>query len=166
MYDPAYFPRIYPGLKRLATNLSGMNLLWLGMILILLSVESHSQTNKKYYFEQLNSLDGLSSNIVEDVFQDSDGFLWVCTKDGLNRYEGHSFITFKPSLKQQNTFSSNKFTCIAEDQKGKLWIGTKNSGATYTTYPPERSGISQTIPLIRVCLPAALFPFIMITIFF
>jgi len=128
MYDPAYFPRIYPGLKRLATNLSGMNLLWLGMILILLSVESHSQTNKKYYFEQLNSLDGLSSNIVEDVFQDSDGFLWVCTKDGLNRYDGYSFKTFKPSLKQQNTFSSNKFTCIAEDQKGRLWIGTKNNG--------------------------------------
>ena len=75
-------------------------------------------------FDHLNNKDGLSNNYVLDIFQDSEGYMWIGTVDGLNRYDGYSFLQFKHDPKDSASLSSNLVTCIAEDETGSLWIGT------------------------------------------
>jgi len=56
--------------------------------------------------------------------QDSRGFMWIGTRDGLNRYDGYSFINYKYSAIDNNSLSSNVVTDVVEDKQGNLWIGT------------------------------------------
>ena len=54
-----------------------------------------SQEYNDLYFYQINSSDGLSNNVVNDITQDSLGFIWIATYDGLNRYDGTQFLKFR-----------------------------------------------------------------------
>ncbi len=72
--------------------------------------------------------DGLSGNSITALFQDSQGFLWVGTMDGLNRYDGYSFEIFRHEINQENSISGNYIQCITEDCNGDLWIGTIGNG--------------------------------------
>jgi ligand-binding sensor domain-containing protein/serine phosphatase RsbU (regulator of sigma subunit) len=71
---------------------------------------------------------GLSNHSVNVVFQDSRGFLWIGTEDGLNRYDGYSFEVFKCGGPETEGIGGNRISAIAEDRKGNLWIGTKGKG--------------------------------------
>ena len=86
-----------------------------------------SQSNQ-VRFEHITSEDGLSANVVNCIFQDSQGYMWFGTNDGLNRYDGYNFTTFKPSPDQEKAINSNLVFTIAEDSNGHLWIGTTGSG--------------------------------------
>jgi ligand-binding sensor domain-containing protein/signal transduction histidine kinase len=59
------------------------------------------------------------------IFQDSHGFLWFGTEDGLNRYDGYSFKIFKPDPDAPNSLSDRWITSIVEDSEGYLWVGTR-----------------------------------------
>ncbi|BAX82072.1 hybrid sensor histidine kinase/response regulator transcription factor [Labilibaculum antarcticum] len=87
-------------------------------------------TAQEYIFEKITTQQGLSQNDVNCIFQDHNGFLWIGTNDGLNRYDGYSFRTFRINQgnKQGEGLSSNLIYKVKEDQKGKLWIGTSNEG--------------------------------------
>lgn len=77
-------------------------------------------------FESYSTLEGLSSSTCEELFQDSDGYLWFGTIDGLNRYDGYTFEIFRPVLNDNNSISNNRINSIVEDGDGNLWIGTSN----------------------------------------
>ena len=79
-------------------------------------------------FEHLTIQDGLSQNGGTAIFQDSRGFLWVGTKDGLNRYDGYSFTIFKHDDEDPRSISHNSILSITEDSDGFLWIGTWGGG--------------------------------------
>jgi ligand-binding sensor domain-containing protein/signal transduction histidine kinase len=79
-------------------------------------------------FDNLGIEDGLSQSTVRVIFQDSLGFLWFGTEDGLNRYDGYSFKVFKPEPNNPYSISSGWITAIIEDQNGRLWIGTHLAG--------------------------------------
>jgi signal transduction histidine kinase/streptogramin lyase len=79
-------------------------------------------------FEHLNTQDGLSQNAAQAIFQDSRGFLWIGTQDGLNRYDGYSFTVFKHDPEDPGSISHDNILSIAEDQAGFLWIGTWGGG--------------------------------------
>ncbi|MGM0581737.1 MAG: two-component regulator propeller domain-containing protein [Bacteroidota bacterium] len=79
-------------------------------------------------FKNLNVNDGLSQNIVEAIFQDSDGFLWLGTQDGLDRYDGRDFITYNYRIDNENSISNNYIKVIKEDDNGYLWVGTYGGG--------------------------------------
>lgn len=67
----------------------------------------------------------LPSNSVPRIFQDKDGFLWFGTLDGFCRYDGYRLLIFRSDSKNPNLLISNEITCIAEDGKNNLLIGTK-----------------------------------------
>ncbi len=116
-----------------------------GLMLLCIHFRALSQADREYFFETINSNDGLSSDIVTDIHQDHEGFLWIATQNGLNRYDGYSFKTFKPDYNKEVTFTSNHFTAIAEDNQGRLWLGTSKNGINiYNKYTGEVSVISTT----------------------
>ena len=69
--------------------------------------------------------DGLSQSVVNCIFQDSKGFIWIGTQNGLNRFNGYNFEIFTYNPGDTNSISNNWIYGIAEDKQGNLWIGTK-----------------------------------------
>ena len=80
------------------------------------------------HFEHLSIADGLSQNAGLSIFQDSQGYLWIGTQDGLNRYDGYSFTIFKHDPDDATSLSHNAILAIVEDTEGYLWIGTWGGG--------------------------------------
>ncbi|MEO6166382.1 MAG: two-component regulator propeller domain-containing protein [Chitinophagales bacterium] len=79
-------------------------------------------------FNRYTTSDGLSSNTVTSILQDSRGFIWFGTQDGLNRFDGRNFITFKHDPVDIFSVSGNVINDLAEDNNGIIWIGTTDGG--------------------------------------
>lgn len=77
-------------------------------------------------FENHSTSDGISSSTCTEIFQDSQGFMWFGTIDGLNRYDGYTFEIYRPVLNDSTSISNNRINAIVEDTMGNLWIGTSN----------------------------------------
>ena len=77
-------------------------------------------------FQNLTIDDGLSQSLVEYIYQDSLGYMWIGTDDGLNRFNGIDFKIYKNSKSDKNTISDDGITSIIEDSSKNLWIGSDN----------------------------------------
>lgn len=93
-----------------------------------MSLTGHSQDKLK--FESFTSDDGLVSNYVDMVFVDSYGYLWICTYDGLNRYDGNTFKLYAQS-EDSAGLNNNSIKEIYEDWDGQLWISTMGGVSVY-----------------------------------
>lgn len=72
--------------------------------------------------------EGLSQNYIFSMLQDSKGFLWFGTKDGLNRYDGYAFKIYRQDNADPFSLTDNNVTAIVEGNDHHLWIGTANGG--------------------------------------
>ncbi len=79
-------------------------------------------------YESVSIAQGLSQGMVFDILQDKQGFIWVATKNGLNRYDGYSFKIFTNDPYNAHSLSSNTVVKLFEDSKGRIWAGTENAG--------------------------------------
>lgn len=79
-------------------------------------------------FETISTAQGLSQGLINDMLQDEDGFIWIATKGGLNRYDGYSFKIFTTDPEDSASISSNAVSNLLEDSKGRLWAGTYDGG--------------------------------------
>src|SRR6478609_9497790 len=79
------------------------------------------------HFSRLTKEDGLSSDVIYDMLQDRNGFLWIATHDGLDRYDGYQFRHYRDDPHDTNSISGNFVHCIKEDSNGILWL-TNNNG--------------------------------------
>ncbi|MDO5980051.1 hybrid sensor histidine kinase/response regulator transcription factor [Flavivirga spongiicola] len=82
--------------------------------------------NQDISFTRLSVKDGLSQNGVMSIFKDSKGYVWLGTRDGLNRYDGYNFKVFRHNPHDFNSLSNNYINTIVEDKDGVLWVGTQN----------------------------------------
>ncbi|MEM9327911.1 MAG: two-component regulator propeller domain-containing protein, partial [Bacteroidota bacterium] len=80
-------------------------------------------------FRALGLVDGMTSNTVNAILQDSDGYLWIGTEDGLNRYDASSFIPYRKG-EDSLTIHSNTVLAVFEDEDQTVWVGT-NAGVAY-----------------------------------
>ena len=83
---------------------------------------------RELQFSHLTSQDGLGSNTVFAILQDSKGFLWIGTWDGLCRYDGYNFKVYTTNENDSTTISDNKIRTMCESENGDLWIGTWYNG--------------------------------------
>ncbi len=105
-----------------------------------------------YIFRHLTRENGLLSNNVGSIYQDSRGFIWFCTINGLQRYDGSRFITYEMNLKDSEALHSSIVTQVFEDSRHRFWVGTaggvyqlnRNTGKFYN-YNLHLLGMSQTI---------------------
>jgi ligand-binding sensor domain-containing protein/two-component sensor histidine kinase len=79
-------------------------------------------------FEHILSDKGLSQNTIHCILQDSKGFMWFATEDGLDKYDGYNFTVYKNNPLDRNSISDNFIWTIYEDKSGTLWIGTNSHG--------------------------------------
>ena len=83
---------------------------------------------ERIHFGRLNTNDGLSQNSVNTISQDRDGFLWLGTQDGLNRYNGYEFEVFRHDFADSLSLSDNYIWCVAHSRRGDIWVGTLHGG--------------------------------------
>jgi signal transduction histidine kinase/ligand-binding sensor domain-containing protein/DNA-binding response OmpR family regulator len=77
-----------------------------------------AQTGSYYTTEH-----GLSSGLVNDIYQDSFGFIWITTEYGLNRFDGLKFVNYRHSTQNSNSISDNFVHVVFEDAEKHLWVG-------------------------------------------
>ena len=100
---------------------------FLSILFLILSVLTlyAEKTNYLYSFNSdLN--EGISQLSVMTIYQDSRGYLWFATKNGLNRFNGKEYKIYHREDGNEQSLSNNSVTSITEDQEGYLWVGTNN----------------------------------------
>ncbi|MFZ4056503.1 MAG: hybrid sensor histidine kinase/response regulator transcription factor [Ferruginibacter sp.] len=77
-------------------------------------------------YDLLNTSNGLSQGYIYDMLQDKDGFMWLGTKDGLNRFDGYKFKVYTFNSYDEHSLSNNSVKRLFEDSKHRLWVGTND----------------------------------------
>jgi ligand-binding sensor domain-containing protein len=85
-------------------------------------------SNATPYFKNFTEKEGLSSNFIRCFYQDRQGYMWIGTAFGLNRFDGTVFDKFLKDPNNTATISSNVILCITADQQNNIWIGTEGGG--------------------------------------
>lgn len=100
-------------------------------IVLLLPVFSALAQQKELMFENYTSEQGLSSNWVRDIDQDSLGYMWMATNDGLNRFDGYRFKVYRKEEGNPRSLPSHFIRCMHVDRGGKLWVGFNGGLSEY-----------------------------------
>ncbi len=87
--------------------------------------------NTPLRFTSLSLEQGLSQSVVNVIYQDSAGYLWFGTQDGLNRYDGYHFTIFRPDPDKPAALNDRYIISLIEDSHGSLWIGTVTGGLNH-----------------------------------
>ncbi|MFC5683054.1 hybrid sensor histidine kinase/response regulator transcription factor [Flavobacterium sp. MAHUQ-51] len=86
---------------------------------------------QEYSIRFLDVTDGISNNSITTIYQDNDGYMWFGTYDGLNRYDGYTFKTFRNEINNPNSLSNNTIYCLEGDEKRQIWIGGNKGASVY-----------------------------------
>lgn len=105
-----------------------------------------------YYFRRYEVEDGLSSNTVYCSLQDTQGFLWFGTLDGLNRFDGYTFKTFRLSENERKYAGSEVITSLFGNSHSMLWIGTNRGLYRFNLRDETFTLIKQTKGLNISCV--------------
>ena len=97
-------------------------------IFFMLSVNFASAQLPPINFYKITNEDGLSQATVNVLFKDSEGFLWVGTDDGLNRFNGKQFKKYFYRYYDTTSIAANEIFAICEDKLGKMWFAHYNAG--------------------------------------
>lgn len=97
-------------------------------------------------FAHLTTNEGLSNNAIVDIVQDPQGFIWIATHNGLNRYDGRTVKQFFADPADSTSLDFDNLAKLYIDQKGQLWVSSK--GGTLHRYDPATETFTRyTLPL-------------------
>ena len=100
--------------------------LWLFSGLTFCCLSVHAQMGKLFDADKQ-----MSSSFTTQIYMDRDGFIWVATRNGLNRYDGYQFRIIKKESSQEGGLASNYVNAIMQDRNGLFYIGMYGALQTY-----------------------------------
>lgn len=115
-------------LKNVFTKYFSLQNLLIGFLLILITILNLHAQNAKIVFERIGKEQGLVPGNINDIMQDSVGFIWLATENGLCRYDGYSFVYYKYHANDPASLSYNHVFSLLEDKNGIIWVGTLGGG--------------------------------------
>ena len=74
-------------------------------------------------YQRITINDGLSLSSVYNIYQDSKGFMWFGTEDGLNKFDGQSITVYGATTDQFNILANKWIELVFEDKSGMIWLG-------------------------------------------
>lgn len=95
-------------------------LFWMSFILL----AGISAQHPRLHLKRLGIAEGLSQSTVKDILQDKQGFIWIATEDGLNRYDGRSFRIFRHRKGDSTSLANSNIESLSKDVNGDLWVAT------------------------------------------
>jgi len=101
------------------------------IILICFSFLTAKGQQHQYLFSHLGTRDGLLSNFIQCVQQDSKGYIWIATHNGIQRYDGLRFLSFQHKRGVKNSLPDAAISTFQLDNKNRLWILTNKQQAGY-----------------------------------
>lgn len=96
------------------------------LLLVLFASILHAERTNYLYSFNSDLNEGISQLSVMDIYQDSKGYLWFATKNGLNRFNGKEYVIYRREDGNEQSLSGNSIASLTEDQDGYLWVGTNN----------------------------------------
>jgi signal transduction histidine kinase/ligand-binding sensor domain-containing protein/DNA-binding response OmpR family regulator len=114
-------------------------------LLTLFALGTHAQMGKLFDADKQ-----MSSSYTTQVYLDRDGFIWVATRNGLNRYDGYQFRILKKEIRQDIGMASNYVNCMMQDRNGLFYIGMYGA---FQTYDGERFHDVKTCDLDNRVVP-------------
>jgi ligand-binding sensor domain-containing protein len=97
--------------------------------------------NAGYIFRNINTSAGLANNNVFGIIQDSKGFIWVATINGLQKYDGNSFTSYHHDPYDSQSISSDNTTFLLKDRENNIWISTSFTG--FNSFNPSMEKVSR-----------------------
>lgn len=94
-------------------------------------LEVTGQTWADIEFDRYTTKEGLSNGYINTILQDSKGFMWIGTPNGLNRFDGISFKNYYFDPKDSTSISGSWINSMTEDANGNLWLMTSNGICVY-----------------------------------
>ena len=91
-----------------------------------------AQTARVYTSEN-----GLPNSQVSQVYQDQNGYIWMCSEGGLIRFDGMRFETYRHDRERENSISSSSVNRMLEDSRGHTWVATVNGLNLFDTEHSE-----------------------------
>ena len=114
------------------TRMTRFALLIIGLLLFTIKLAAQDDYVR---FKRITINDGLSLSSVYDIYQDSKGFMWFGTEDGLNKYDGQSITVYGAHTDQHNLLANKWVEQVYEDKSGMIWIGSRSG---LTRYDPRK----------------------------
>ncbi len=96
------------------------------LILLMCCFGALNSQNQYLNFNRINLEDGLPQGHIFDIYEDKEGFIWICTGGGLVKYDGYNMKVYDHDDRDSSTISSRWVYCAYEDSKGRFWAGTGN----------------------------------------
>ncbi len=113
------------------------------MLFLLISATCCLSTAQPYSFSAYTTKEGLSSNYITATAKDKKGFLWVATRNGLNRFDGNAFDPFYNNPQQPRSLASNEIQALHIDRQQRLWVGSIGG---LSLYHPQQQQFSNYYP--------------------
>ncbi len=99
--------------------------------LLIISFKVFFAQNNQFEFDYLNTKDGLPHSTVNDIVQDSLGYIWMATDDGVAYYDNYDIKVYRQKTKGTNIIANNQALKLHIDFQNRLWVGTKESLELY-----------------------------------
>lgn len=124
----------------------------LAILLFFITTLTLSAEKRNYLYSFNSDLnEGISQLTITDILQDSKGYLWFATKNGLNRFNGREYLIYRREDGNEQSLSNNSITSVVEDREGYLWVGTSkglnridlNTDQIKRYYPEYKNGAMQ-----------------------
>lgn len=113
-----------PGIKRRSSvELHLRTILFTAILFYICSATIFPQ-KQNFKFNNLTLADGLTGFSINSMYQDSFGFIWICTEDGLQYFDGREFVTFQRQPGDTSGLHSNEVYAVIEDYERNIWIST------------------------------------------